>query len=490
MMKITGLQYIIGLLLSICLCSGCKKYLDTPADNLRTPKTVADYTEMLNGEGWGRNLSANNDLSLYFLDMMTADVTESAGPTPPVDERGAYAAFYTWQNRYDAQYDERRSPSAILNNTWLGLYRIIKVCNIITDKGENIEGDISSRQFLLGEAHFSRALAYYYLVNIWGTPYDPGNTNDSMGVPLQTSSTLSNTALPRSTVHQVYKQILDDLNSALVEVQSSGKTGNIYHYSPAAVCLLLSRIHLYLQHWEQAAAFAGKCIALQPALNDITTQKNSMSDLYSDVLGINNPEVIYTFYNDLQPNVFAIFGDGNSDGFAVSPELLQLYNTADQRLAGYFYDNSGTIVPKTFNTYGNVYCFSFRTAEAYLNRAEANAHLGETAEASADLNLLKNNRMKGVTRYLSATPPDLLNEILTERRKELAFQLHNWFDLRRTNRPAITHYFTPISNQRTAVTQQFVLRKNDPGYTLEIPAKALQMNPALTPLGLETRIPQ
>lgn len=489
-MKINYLKYIICLLTSICIFSGCKKYLDTPADNLRTPKTVADYTEMLNGEGWSRSLSANSDLSLYFLDMMTADVTESTGPTPPVDERGAYSAFYTWQNIYDAQYDERRSPSAILNNTWLGLYRIIKVCNIITDEGENIQGDISSRQFLLGEAHFSRALAYYYLVNIWGTPYDPANIADSMGVPLQTSSTLVNTYLPRSSVHEVYNQILEDLNNALVYVQASGKAGSIYHYSPAAVYLLLSRIHLYLQHWELAATFAGKCLEIKSVLNDITTQNNVRSDFYSSLLGVDNPEVIYTFYNDLNPNVFNIFGDGNSYGFSVSRELLQLYAGADQRLGGYFYDNDATIIPKTFNTYGNIYCFSFRTAEAYLNRAEANAHLGETGKALADIYLLKNNRVKGGASNPLMNQPNLLPEILMERRKELAFQLHNWFDLRRTNSPAIIHYFTPVINQQVHAMQQFVLRKNDPGYTLEIPAKALQVNPALRPLGLNTRIPQ
>ncbi|MBS0031430.1 RagB/SusD family nutrient uptake outer membrane protein [Chitinophaga sp. 22321] len=488
-MKIIHLKYIICLLTVTCISSGCKKYLDTPADNLRTPKTVADYTEMLNGEGWSRNLSANSDLSLYFLDMMTADVTESAGPTPPVDEKGPYSAFYTWQNIYDAQYDERHTPSAILNNTWLGLYRIIKVCNIITDEGNEIQGDLSSRQFLLGEAHFSRALAYYYLINIWGTPYDPANNADSMGVPLQTSSALVNTALPRSPVHVVYNQILEDLNNALSYVQASGKSGSIYHYSAAAVYLLLSRIHLYLQHWELAATFAGKCLEIKPVLNDITNQNNTRSDFYSSLLGVSNPEVIYTFYNDLNPDVFNIFGDGNSYGFTVSPELLQLYSATDQRLAGYFYDNNKTIIPKTFNTAGNIYCFSFRTAEAYLNRAEANAHLGETGKAQADIDLLKNNRVKSVIRNTLTSKPSLLSEVLAERRKELAFQLHNWFDLRRTNSPAMIHYFTPVTNQRVQPLQQFVLRKNDPGYTLEIPAKALQANPALHPLGLEARIP-
>ncbi|HEY8959725.1 RagB/SusD family nutrient uptake outer membrane protein [Chitinophaga sp.] len=488
-MKIRHLTYTGILLIITCSMNSCRKYLDTPTDNSRTPQTVADYTEMLNGEGWNRNLSPDGDLFLYFLEMMTADVEETSGPAQSLDEKGPYSAFYTWQNIYDIQYDERQSPSDILNNTWLGLYRIIKACNIITDKGEKIKGDLPDRQFLLGEAHFSRALAYYYLVNIWGRPYDPRNMADSMGVPLSASSTLINAALPRSPVIAVYNQILDDLNKALTYARESGKTSSIFHYSPAAVYLLLSRIHLYLQHWEQAASFAGKCLEIRSVLKDITTPGTDMSDFYGGILGAANPEIIYTFYNDPNPTAFNNFGPGNGYGYSVSSELLQQYATADQRPGGYFYATNTTVIPKTSGIYGGAYCFSFRTSEAYLNRAEANAHLGETEKARADLTLLQSHRVKPTAMLLQSNQGTLLDNILLERRKELAFQLHNWFDLRRTDAPSITHYFTPIINQQVRPRQQFVLEKNDPGYTLEIPARALQANPALKPLGIKRRLP-
>lgn len=480
----TGIALII-----VCSLVSCRKFLDTPADNSRTPRTVADYTEMLNGEGWNRNLSPDGDLFLYFLDMMTADVEETTGPAQSLDEKGPYSAFYTWQNIYDIQYDERQSPSDILNNTWLGLYRIIKACNVIIDKGEKIEGEIPARQFLLGEAHFSRALAYYYLVNIWGRPYTPQNEADSMGVPLSTGSTLVNTNLPRSAVVAVYNQILEDLNTALMQVQASGKTNSIFHYSPAATYLLLSRVHLYMQHWEQAAAFAGKCLEIRSALKDNTMQQTNMSDFYTGMLGAANPEIIYTFYNDPNPTAFNNFGRGNGYGFSVSPDLLRQYDSTDQRLGGYYYSSNAVVIPKTSGIYSGAYCFSFRTSEAYLNRAEANAHLGENEKARADLDLLQSHRVKTAARSLLINRGTLLETILLERRKELAFQLHNWFDLRRTTAPSITHYFTPVINQQVRPRERFVLEKNDPGYTLEIPSRALQANPALKPLGLKRRLP-
>lgn len=488
-MKITHLIHTGIALIIVCSLVGCRKYLDTPADNTRTPQTVVDYTEMLNGEGWNRNLPPDGDLFLYFLDMMTADVDETIGPAQSPDEKGPYSAFYTWQNIYDSQYDERQSPSDILNNTWLGLYRIIKACNIIIGKGEKIEGEIPARKFLLGEAHFSRALAYYYLINIWGRPYDPKNEADPMGVPISTESTLVNTSQPRSSVIAVYNQILEDLNTALTDVQASGKKSSIFHYSPAAICLLLSRIHLYMQHWEQAAAFADKCLEINPALKNNVTQQPDISDFYTGILGAANPEIIYTFYNDPNPTAINNFGSGNGYGFSVSSSLLLQYDSTDQRLGGYYYSNNVVVIPKTSGIYGGAYCFSFRTSEAYLNRAEANAHLGENEKARADLDLLRSHRVKTAGRPQQVHRGTLLEAILLERRKELAFQLHNWFDLRRTTAPSITHYFTPVINQQVRPRQQFILKKNDPGYTLEIPARALQANPALKPLGLERRLP-
>ncbi|HVI46496.1 MAG TPA: RagB/SusD family nutrient uptake outer membrane protein [Chitinophaga sp.] len=482
--------YTFALLAVSLLPVSCKKYLDTPSDNLRTPKTVADYAEMLRGEGWAKIISPDNDISLYFLDMMTTDVQESAGQMPAVDEKAAYSAFYTWQNVYDAQYDERRSPSSLLNNTWLGLYRIVKTCNIITDKGDDIQGATADRQFLLGEACFSRALAYFYLVNIWGTPYDPSTTADSMGIPLISGNVPENAAFPRSNVHVVYDKILTDLNEALRYATASGKTENIFHYSPAAIYLLLSRVHLYLQHWQQAAVFADKCLALNSALKNVSNKKTSLASNFVNSSGTDNREVIYTFYNDLSSPVLNIFGNGSDYGFTVSDELLQLYSPQDSRTDGCFFTVNNITVPKAFLFYNNTYMFSFRTAEAYLNRAEANAHLGLTGSALTDINLLQSHRAGDATPVNITDQQKLLEEILLQRRKELAFQLHNWFDLRRTDKPRMAHYFTPVIKGQVQPKQLFVLEKDDPGYTLEIPARALQANPVLRPLGLQNRIPR
>ena len=75
-----------------------------------------------------------------------------------------------------------------------------------------------------------------------------------------------------------------------------------------------------------------------------------------------------------------------------------------------------------------------RTAEVLLNRAETYYRSGNIKSALADLNLLKSNRITGyVSAVLSGQP--LLDEILLQRRLELAFEGDRFWDLKRRNEP-------------------------------------------------------
>ena len=74
-----------------------------------------------------------------------------------------------------------------------------------------------------------------------------------------------------------------------------------------------------------------------------------------------------------------------------------------------------------------------------------------------------------------------------ERRRELCFEGHRWFDLRRWGMPSITH----IWHDSETASSTYRLEECDPLYTVPIPDEALQANGKLVQNSLpEKRLPQ
>jgi hypothetical protein len=129
-----------------------------------------------------------------------------------------------------------------------------------------------------------------------------------------------------------------------------------------------------------------------------------------------------------------------------------------------------------------------RVAELYLNRAESviqqylkNGDGSLRQAALADLNYLRSFRYD--TRNVPYVPVDysgqaLLDFCRDERRRELSFEDHRWFDLRRYGMPEIRHTFQMSAGQAPV---QYVLAKGSNRYVLPIAKSVLAKNPALVP---------
>ena len=131
--------------------------------------------------------------------------------------------------------------------------------------------------------------------------------------------------------------------------------------------------------------------------------------------------------------------------------------------------------------------FLMRSAEAYLNEAEAEAYLGHDEEARRVLNLLRANRFSASSNNeVTASGAELITSIRNERRRELALEGHRWFDLRRymvcgvqPESHAITHEWTYYSSHTSTTMierRRFELEANDEAYTLPIPQEVLNFN--------------
>ncbi|MBO5788179.1 MAG: RagB/SusD family nutrient uptake outer membrane protein, partial [Bacteroidaceae bacterium] len=117
-----------------------------------------------------------------------------------------------------------------------------------------------------------------------------------------------------------------------------------------------------------------------------------------------------------------------------------------------------------------------RLSEAYLNYAEAMAMRGEefADEATTALNALREKRFdpEDFEAEEFDSQEELVQFIRDERRRELCFEGHRWFDLRRWGMPSFTHKW----HHSKESTSTYRLEEGDLLYTVPIPDEALQSN--------------
>lgn len=158
---------------------------------------------------------------------------------------------------------------------------------------------------------------------------------------------------------------------------------------------------------------------------------------------------IYNMYVNREPRFYAsiLFNGAKYKGGAITQDSVKVdmtYSGKDgKKNGGEDYSHTGYLVVKNISPETNRLAgisnsrpyVLVRLGEIYLNYAEALAEYGgNDAEALTYLNLIR--KRAGIPQYGSADLPevhgsDLIQKIHDERRIELAFECHRWFDVRR-----------------------------------------------------------
>ena len=347
---------------------------------------------------------------------------------------------------------------------------------------ENEEDELDAWR-VQGEAYFLRAQFYLFLVNIYGDAYAPSTAASKLGVPLKLTEYVEhdpdrNPQFERATVQEVYDQIVSDLENAVSCFERGSQPQSIYRASREAALLLLSRVHLYMQDWEGARDRA----------LDVLENRSTLSGLVDSTvfLSTNNAEVIFT--QGVQNLKHGITGTGGE--FCVSSDLYNLYSDNDRRKSVWFSLSSRDSIGMDFkydrsdnpSYLGDI--FMLRTAEAYLNAAEAYAMLNDAGNASRYLNDLCRARYTGYSDQ-TYTMDNVIQAVRDERRRELCFEGHRWFDLRRyavcENEPykrVIEHIFPiyDVDEARFQYAEVYQLEEDDPAYTFAIPKDVLNFD--------------
>lgn len=459
-------KYIILLLvLTAVNFSACKKYLDIKPKGYVIPSKIQDFERILNDGSNFRFLSTDIDAlsdDFYLNSIDRSNFTEST------DTR-----LYFWQP------DVYLTKEEIEYSAWSTLYGNIYQFNAIINGVDASEGATPARAgSAKAQAKFGRALAYWYLVNLYAKPYNKQSAGTDPGVPLVTDNDITRALPGRGTVQGTYDFILKDLNEALNGVPVS--SANAYLISAAAVHGCLARTYLMMGDYTKAGEAADKALAINSRLIDYNTiyaNKVTKSGIAYLGLKIGNP-----FSNRLTvpENIFGLLYTYTGGMYyqPIAKTTEQLFDAKDLRRVFFLpSEQPGTPWDGVY-TYMDQLIYvnpGITSPEMFLVRAEANARNNKVGEAMADLNTLRKMRFTpGDYTDLSATDKkDAVAKVLLERRRELFFKGARWFDMRRLNNDpdfgfTARHYFTDGT---------FVeLKPNSPSYTLHLPSSALATN--------------
>lgn len=311
-----------------------------------------------------------------------------------------------------------RSDIAFLSTYWGNFYNTINRTNHIIEKVPAVN-DISLttalRNQLLGEAYFIRAISYFDLARVFGNVQiflkPTVVVGDKLGVK-------------QSTQSEVYAQVLDDLNKAETLLPSTVVRNRATKFT---VYALRARLYLYLKRYNDAETDLNLILVntsyrlIKPFALAAGTSESVLELSYS----VNDVNGAYGQWNTsnraLEPKA-VIHNLLNDPAVGGDRKLLSVKNSLGQFIGGIYPTNTSA-------------AYLIRTAELYLNRAEARA-LKTTPDlngALADINAV---RIRANVPEITTSLPkdDLLLALENERRVEFALEPFRWFDIVRTGR--------------------------------------------------------
>ncbi|MBM6757577.1 RagB/SusD family nutrient uptake outer membrane protein [Bacteroides mediterraneensis] len=166
----------------------------------------------------------------------------------------------------DAKFDiydySRNINSSITEYAWELGYRTIGNCNKVIEMGAELGSNITDEEkVIVGENYYLRALSYFLLVNEFAQPYS-NNPTQNPGLPLKLTSNPDDLPQSRSTVAEVYDQVVKDLQDAItyMTLPAGMSPKNSCYATKEAAQALLARVYLYMENWDGAWNMANEVI--------------------------------------------------------------------------------------------------------------------------------------------------------------------------------------------------------------------------------------
>lgn len=451
--------------------TSCSKELDLqPIDTFPIEKafeTVADIDAATIGT-YGTWLGRR---PVYLSSVISDEARQGVGS----EYRAVGAILFRWEHTSDAQ-DFRDAENGC---AWTNMYAVIDRVNRAlsfydTVKAQNAT-EAATKLRLRGELLALRGFANFELMRWYAVNYTP----DSPGVILMTNYVKdpSNWKPARAKSSEVMAQIDADLNDArsLIPVDFV----DIGRITRNAVIAMQARVALYTKRWDNAITFSNEVISKQP----VTTRANYAALWTTRTLATTQTTEVIWKLNVTSANSGAAIGSlfQDADGsvqFSPAQKLLNAYDQAnDIRFTTFFRTTPRNLIFKYGARIGSpTESFLFdikmiRSSELYLIRAEAYAEKEDLVNGAASLNDLRKERITGYVNESFADKATLITAVMNERYKELCYEGHRYFDLKRRSLP-IDRLLSDVQNN-TAIQK---LEPTNTKYQLPIPQQEIFAN--------------
>lgn len=427
----------MGLLFMATIATSCKKLIEVPGNppsKITEAQQFIDSATTMTAVAGVYSYPSNESGSFTFNDGNLSWCTGLSS-----DE--LYTTISNAENQAFFNYgitSINGTLSSIWNNPYAGLYPV----NAILQQVPLSAGlSASFKKQIVAEMKVLRALYYFNMVNLFG------------GVPLVLSTDYKVTSLlPRSSVDEVYSQILKDLTEAQQDLPADYPSAGRYRPNLYTVNAFLAKVRLYRKEWQAAADAATSVIGR----SGVYKLESDLDNVFLDGSG----EAIWQL-PAVNPSSSATIRDASNfvpqnnetfPSFPLTSYLLNAFESGDLRMqkwVGTVVVEGGTAAYYPYK-YKNISYSSptvedfmiFRLAEQYLIRAEARIHLGDIQGGIDDLNFLRSRSRPEATALNPDPLPDLdktmseanaLKAMMKERQTELFTEWGNrWFDLKRT----------------------------------------------------------
>lgn len=404
---------------------------------------------------------------------------------------------------------------------WSGSYGLIMTANNILDNiGQVVpanEDEAATLRGIKGTAYFARAYAYSKLVTRYCKEYNAATADETLGLPLVLKVDV-NEKPSRASLQATYDQIIEDLDSADVNMAGLTNFSDVTAPNANTAKALRARVYLNCKKYDEAVSIADELIAQYPLTNKgnlgdmwwndaatseiiymplLTTDERAGGTMGTYYFGYSAQMEMYTanyFPTQALLDLYKEEGsnrirDARFDTFFQQTELCSGQYTGTGYIF-YKFPGNAELRKGTENDQNAWYNMPkpFRSAELYLIAAEA-SYLKATPDEAAALAYLNALRTKRGASELTRSGDLLFKEIKNEWAREFCGEgfrldcLKRWGDaIVRTNPQNMNG--DVLRNEDPSITTELNITPEDARYkkiVWEIPSSDLQSNKNLKP---------